>query len=136
MYYTTAKYAIVLRFTMKKEYKPMELLLVLPCKWFYHFCSGHAMSIPYQDVEGLTFPHLFLAWTAADPLGWNRQDMDYFGACILSHEFAHYLGLWHTFNGGCAGDDFVADTPLEHGPMTLLHESKTLDMIEFCKGRF
>jgi hypothetical protein len=58
----------------------------------------HGIYLDYQTFPGFGFVPYDLGRTA-------------------THEIGHYLGLYHTFEGGCSPpNDYVADTPEEFGP--------------------
>lgn len=89
-------------------YDPTELINLYTCK-------------PASNVLGVaTFPWLFPenhyqhgvtlhygTFPGGSASGYNQGD-------TAVHEIGHYFGLYHTFQGGCAGQgDFVVDTPAE-----------------------
>lgn len=52
----------------------------------------------------------------------------------LTHEFGHWMGLYHTYHGGCGGSDYVEDTPAMSWPSFGCQTTKATcgspDMIE------
>ena len=68
----------------------------------YAYYPKRYATYPYQDGVLLNYNTV--------PGGTNRQRQ----GSVLVHEAGHWLGLMHTFEGGCVGaGDGVADTPPE-----------------------
>lgn len=80
---------------------------------------GYVEGFPQQGIVGSTSDGVVCNWTA---FGRNSPGAPYDQGRTATHEVGHYLGLLHTFQGGCgtsncsASGDLVCDTNPESAP--------------------
>jgi hypothetical protein len=70
-------------------------------------------SFPWKDLDK---PWLHGVVIDPDALPTGKSLPGRHRGLTVAHEVGHYLGLIHTFQGGCADRDDVADTPAQSGP--------------------
>ncbi len=89
---------------------------------------AHTLNIYSADLAKYLLGWSYYPWTFAET-SWEHAvfvhyktlpggpTINYSEGDTATHEVGHYLGLYHTFEGGCAEPgDYVADTPAEASP--------------------
>jgi hypothetical protein len=104
------------RLTRKLAVDPERFLNIYVCRPGAYLGSAYLPG-PWSGAhwDGVRVLHSTLPGGTAEPY--------HLGDTVV-HEVGHYLGLDHTFYGGCrAPGDAVADTPFERGPDYVCDES-------------
>jgi hypothetical protein len=99
------------RFTKKLAVDPTENLNIYSCN-----PGGGILgfaTLPGGPTTGTNRDGIFLRYSTLP----NGTAVPFHLGDTATHEVGHYLGLLHTFQGGCGGNgDFVDDTPAQASP--------------------
>lgn len=85
-------------------------------------------SFPWKDLDK---PWLHGVVIDPDALPTGKSLPGRHRGLTVAHEVGHYLGLIHTFQGGCADRDDVADTPAQSGPSMKC----AVEVVDSCPDR-
>lgn len=85
-------------------------------------------SFPWKDLDK---PWLHGVVIDPDALPTGKSLPGRHRGLTVAHEVGHYLGLIHTFQGGCSDRDDVADTPAQSGPSMKC----AVEVVDSCPDR-
>jgi Pregnancy-associated plasma protein-A/Secretion system C-terminal sorting domain len=99
---------------------PTQYMNMWSVKWDGSGLLGYAQfpssGTTTANTDGVVSGHTFFGSRTIYPAG-NYADMTYDKGRTMTHEVGHFLGLYHTFQGGCAAaGDNCADTPEVSAP--------------------
>lgn len=147
------------------SYSDLAAIVMQAVNWQFKF---HAIVCEFAQISGVaTFPTTYQpsdplhnvfrldhrALACFDDVGdflcnlTNGQNVSYSRwwrtqSSVLAHEMGHLFGLYHTFQGGCASQDQIADTPAESdldtkpfGCPGLLPYDKDRNLIKFSQRK-
>jgi hypothetical protein len=87
--------------------------------------------------DAITENWMYINYDQFDPAAKNSAKRFEGGAVTFAHEVGHYVGLMHTHEGGCAGDeetaaDAVPDTPLNENTAAWAGDNLMFDLAKWC----